>query len=227
MAEVLPRADGTYGKTAKQSEAVVGDAVARVVCYAREVGKPVAFEKLDFSKKRAELEGRLPRSSRMLSSFGYGRFREYLVYRGQREGVGVVGVNPAFSSVMGRVKYMERYGLSVHQAAALVLARRLLGYSESIPRLRSAPLENGVRVAFSVPVRKRLKHVWTLWGAVSAQLRRAHAVQRRRGPPSGGALSCLGSGLGGDPFGASGGVSRAEPSCAVGTAGLQLRLFAL
>ena len=43
-------------------------------------------------------------------------------------------VNPAFSSVIGRVKFMERYGLTVHQAAALVLARRLLGCSERIPR---------------------------------------------------------------------------------------------
>ena len=47
--------------------------------------------------------------------------------------VAVHQVNPAFSSVVGRVKFMERYGLSVHQAAALVLARRLLGCSERIP----------------------------------------------------------------------------------------------
>ena len=71
----------TYGRSAKQSEALVGDAVAEVIGYAKVVGKPVAFERLDFSRKRAELEGRSPRSSRMLSSLGYGRFREYLVSR--------------------------------------------------------------------------------------------------------------------------------------------------
>ena len=48
-------------------------------------------------------------------------------------------MNPAFSSVIGRVKFMERYGLSVHQAAALVLARRLLGCSERIPRRQGVP----------------------------------------------------------------------------------------
>ena len=55
------------------------------------------------------------------------------------------------NSVIGRVKFMERYGLSVHQAAALVLARRLLGCSERIPRRRVCPVGNGVHVAFSVP----------------------------------------------------------------------------
>ena len=41
---------------------------------------------------------------------------------------------------------MERYGLTVHQAAALVLARRLLGCSERIPRRWVAPVGNGRRV---------------------------------------------------------------------------------
>ena len=85
----------------------------------------------------------------MLSSFSYGKVKAYFVSRGYREGVEVNQVNPAFSSVIGRVKFMERYGLSVHQAAALVLARRLLGCSERIPRLRVAPVGNGVHVAFT------------------------------------------------------------------------------
>ena len=72
------------------------------------------------------------------SSFGYGKIKAYFLSRGYRQGVEVHQVNPAFSSVIGRVKFMERYGLSVHQAAALVLARRLLGCSERIPRRRVA-----------------------------------------------------------------------------------------
>ena len=63
-------------------------------------------------------------------------------------------VSPAYSSVIGRVKFIERYGLSVHQAAALALARRLLGCSERIPRRWVCPVGNGVHVAFTVPARK-------------------------------------------------------------------------
>ena len=171
----------TYGKSHHQALAIIGDAVARVVDYAREVGKPIVMEKLDFRQKKAALEGESPRYSRMLSSFSYARVRAGFISRGYRQGVEVHQVNPAFSSIIGRVKFMERYGLSVHQATALVLARRFLGCSEGIPRRCIAPIGNGVRIAFTVPARKRVKHVWTYWGAISGQLRPALAAQHRLG----------------------------------------------
>ena len=171
----------TYGKSQHQAEAIIGDAVASVVAHARDAGKPVVIERLDFRQKKAALEGENRRYSRMLSSFSYGKVKAYFVSRGYRDGVEVHQVNPAFSSVVGRVKFMERYGLSVHQAAALVLARRLLGCSERIPRRWVCPVGNGVQVAFTVPVRKRVKHVWTYWGAVAGQLRPALAAQHRLG----------------------------------------------
>ena len=171
----------TYGKNTHQAEALIGDAVAGVVQYAREVGKPIVIEKLDFRQKKAVLEGESRKYSRMLSSFSYGKIKAYFVSRGYRRGVEINQVNPAYSSVIGRVKFMERYGLSVHQAAALVLARRSLSCSERIPRRRECPVGNGVHVAFTVPARKRVKHVWTYWGAISGQLRPALAAQHRLG----------------------------------------------
>ena len=171
----------TYGKNTNQAEALIGDAVASVVQYAQEAGKPIVIEKLDFRQKKAALEGESRRYSRMLSSFSYGKIKAYFISRGYRQGVEVHQVNPAYSSVIGRVKFMERYGLTVHQAAGLVLARRLLGCSERIPRRWVCPVGNGVQVAFTVPVRKRVKHVWTYWGAISGQLRPALAAQHRLG----------------------------------------------
>ena len=171
----------TYGKNTRQAEALIGDAVASVVEYAKEVGKPIVIEKLDFRQKKAILEGQSRKYSRMLSSFSYGKVKAYFISRGYREGVEVHQVNPAYSSVIGRVKFMERYGLSVHQAAALVLARRSLGCSERIPRRWVCPVGSGVHVAFTVPARKRVKHVWTYWGAVSGQLRPALAAHHRLG----------------------------------------------
>ena len=89
-------------------------------------------------------------------------------------------VNPVFSSVTGRVRFLERYGLIVHQAVALVFARRLLGCSEGIPRQRVCPVGNGVRVAFSVPARKREARV--------------EVVERNLGAAETGACSAWGSG---------------------------------
>ena len=171
----------TYGKRHHQAEALIGDAVASVVEYARGAGKPLVVEKLDFRQKKAVLEGESRKYSRMLSGFSYGKIKAYFLSRGYREGVEIIEVNPAYSSVVGRVKFMERYGLTVHQAAALALARRLLGCSERIPSRWVCPVGSGVHVAFTVPVRKRVKHVWTYWGAIAGQLRPALAAQHRLG----------------------------------------------
>ena len=220
----------TYGKSRRQAEALIGDAVAGIVAFAREVGKPLVIENLDFSNKRDALEGESPGRSRMLSAFAYGGIKTHFLSRGYREGVEVCEVNPAFSSVMGRVLFMERYGLSVDQAAALVLARRSLGCSEGIPDRRVCPDGLGGHVAFRVPARKRVKHIWTLWGAVSGQLRRALAELHRRGgrtgvPPPVRAGLRDETGLGCEPVGVPGRDSRGESSpCAVGAAPTQLRL---
>ena len=79
----------TYGKSQHQSEALIGDAVASVVEYAKEVGKPVVIEKLDFRQKKAALEGKSRKYSRMLSSFSYGKIKAYFLSRGYRQGVEV------------------------------------------------------------------------------------------------------------------------------------------
>ena len=175
----------TCRKSSHQAEAVIGDAVAEIVAYAKEAGKPNVIGHLAFRQKKAELEGESRIHSRMLSSFSYGEVQAYLISRGYRQGVEAHQVNPAFRSVIGRVQFMERYGLSIHQAAALAQARGLLGCSERIPRRWVCPVGNGVQVAITIPARKRVKHVWTYWGAVLGQLRRkpypTRAVSRRGG----------------------------------------------
>ena len=50
----------TYGKSAHQAEAIIGDAVASVVEYARQACKPIVMERLDFRHKKAVSGGRVP-----------------------------------------------------------------------------------------------------------------------------------------------------------------------
>ena len=114
--------------------------------------------------------------------------------------------------------------------AAQPAARRSLGCSEGIPDRRVCPDGLGGHVAFRVPARKRVKHIWTLWGAVSGQLKRALAELHRRGErrcesPPVRAGPRFESGLGCEPVGAPWRDSRGESSpCAVGAAPTQLRL---
>ena len=81
--------DPTDGKSRRQAEAIIGDAVASVVRYAREVGKPIVIEQLDFRQKKAALEGESRKYSRMLSSFSYGKVKACFLSRGYRHGAEV------------------------------------------------------------------------------------------------------------------------------------------
>ena len=81
----------------------------------------------------------------MLSGFSYGKIKAYFISRGYRQGVEVHQVNPAFSSVIGRVKFMERYGLSVHQAAAWCWPDVYSAVPSASRAGGSAPVGNGVQ----------------------------------------------------------------------------------
>lgn len=94
----------------------------------------------------------------------------------------VIEVNPAFSSTIGAVNYAHRLGISVHQGAALVIARRGLGLSER-PTVRgiTVPTRDGDHVTFAVPARNRAKHVWAYWSVVRKRLAAGHEAHARSG----------------------------------------------
>ena len=121
-----------------------------------------------------------PKLARDLSLFAYNATIQALKSRAFRFGVEVYQVNPAYTSVIGRCTYADKYGLTVHEAAAMVIARRFLGVSERLPRnLDRVPDGKGGHVTLSLPVRNRDKHVWTSWRQVRRDLRVAPAGQIR------------------------------------------------
>jgi IS605 OrfB family transposase len=175
----------TYGKTRNQAKAALESAAIAVATQARPAGKPIVIEGLDFQKKKAELEATDPRQARLISSFAYCKILSSIKAAAFRHGVEVIEVNPAYTSVIGAVNFAHRGGISVHQGAALAIARRGLGLSER-PTVREAvvPTRNGGHVTFALPARNRAKHVWSFWADVRARLRAAHAAQVRLGTPT-------------------------------------------
>jgi IS605 OrfB family transposase len=178
----------TYGKSSDQARALIGDACKTIIDYAVAVGKPISIERLDFQAKKAALEDESRTYARMLSSLSYNQIKQTLKARAFRQGVEVFEVNPAYSSVIGRTQYAARYGLTVHQAAALVLAQRIQRVYERPPRVWRIPDGKNGHVTFPVPARIRGKHVWSFWrraliplkAALAARYRPAHEAD----PPS-------------------------------------------
>jgi IS605 OrfB family transposase len=171
----------TYGLDRHQTQARIGEAIKTLMDFARDRGKPLAIEKLDFSAKKAALEAEGRRYARMLSALAYDRIVATLKARAHDAGLDVLSRNPAYTSVIGREKFAERYGLGPHHAAALVIARRALNLSERPNRHAGT--------ARPLPVRNRGRHVWAFWRQVAREPRRMHrtggrSTDRSRAPPT-------------------------------------------
>ena len=115
--------------------------------------KPFAMERLsDVASGSVDPYGDSALNKR-LSGFAHAKITELAISKGFKYGVKVEFVNSAFTSQMGKVKYMSRYGLSVHEAASLVIARRAQGMKEKLPAAWRALL----------PEEKAWRHHWAHW----------------------------------------------------------------
>lgn len=163
----------TYGKSSNQSLAVIGDASAKIVEMAIKTKKPIVLEKLDFQNKKAMLkEESGKRQARLLSSFCYRKILEMIQSRAWAFGVSTTQVNPAYTSLIGLVKFASRYGLSKHHAAAFCIARRYLNLSEEPPKASCIiPDGKNTLVTLPLPARNRDKHVSYFWGAVNRRVK--------------------------------------------------------
>jgi IS605 OrfB family transposase len=93
--------------------------------------KDIVLERLDFThKKSLQTKGLNKDTNRMLHSLAYRKIKENLRRLCLDHGVSYHEVNPSYTSMLGRFLYTKRYGISIHQAAAYVIARRYLQFEE-------------------------------------------------------------------------------------------------
>jgi IS605 OrfB family transposase len=173
----------TYGLSSDQAQDLTRKVAKEVALLAARYGVPVASEDLDFSRKKAQLTSDSgARYARMLSSLAYSSFQRALASACTRNTIHLKQVNPAFTSLIGRTKFAHRYGLSVHAAAALSIARRAMGFSENLPKPvegeLTLPLDDGDRVTLPRPVRIEGRHVWSSWRRLHTGYKAAHAAHR-------------------------------------------------
>jgi len=116
------------GRRQPQVKAALGEVAAEVVAQAKAAAKPVVVERLDFREKKGRLRETSNRQARLLSAFAYSRWHQTLCSRAAREGVQVIEINPAYTSVIGFAKFGPGYGLSPHASAAVAIARRGFGF---------------------------------------------------------------------------------------------------
>jgi IS605 OrfB family transposase len=161
------------GPTDAQRAAVMGDAVKQVMELAEAHGARLAIERLDFRKRKHEmlLTPGSARRNRALSAFPYALLHTLLTRAAARAGVAVQEINPAYTSVVGRIKVAPTRGVSTHQGAALTIARRALEHTEHY-QPKHGRGSDGTALAAA---EQDSGTSWAVWGKIHRLLRRQDA----------------------------------------------------
>jgi len=100
---------------------------------ARELNKAIVVENLHSFNKGYRGDGKAKLRKR-LHNFIYRNLLSRLEVLCLRKGIEFIKVNPAFTSIIGMLKYAPQYNVDKDVAGAYVIGRRGLGLSERIPK---------------------------------------------------------------------------------------------
>jgi IS605 OrfB family transposase len=129
--------------TADHRDAQIRHALTRLVRWAKHTGaRAIAIEDLDFTaEKTREKHGRRTKFRRLISRFPTAKLQARLVSMAGEQGLTVIAVDPAYTSKWGAQHWRKplctpRRQTTRHEAAAVAIGRRALGYPI---RRRTAP----------------------------------------------------------------------------------------
>lgn len=129
--------------TADHRDAQIRHALTRLINWAKQAGvAAIAIEDLDFTaEKTREKHGRRKRFRQLISGIPTGRLKARLVSMAAEQGLGIVAVDPAYTSLWGAQHWQKPLAtphrrMSRHDAAGIAIGRRALGHPV---RRRTAP----------------------------------------------------------------------------------------
>jgi len=102
-------------------------AVKELMLLSIKLNKPIVIEELDFSAKKKSLslsQYKNKNKNKQLSSFAYSKIIELIKARAEDNFIEVREVNPAYTSMIGSIKYSLRSRIDVHHGAAICIGRK-------------------------------------------------------------------------------------------------------
>jgi len=105
----------------------------QIVKILKKENKAISMENLEKLPKGKRGDG-LAKLRKKLQKWIYKRLLNKIEITARRNGIEVRKVNPAYTSVIGKLKYAPQYNIDKDIAGAYVIARRGLGYKEKLPK---------------------------------------------------------------------------------------------
>jgi IS605 OrfB family transposase len=120
-----------------------------VVRFVKEKGKAIAIEDIKKLPKGKRGDGNA-KLRKILQFFSYRRILKKIESLANQEGIEVVKVNPAFTSLIGMLKYCPQYFIDKDVAGAYVIGRKALGFQEEIPENYKKLLKSQIYIQYAL-----------------------------------------------------------------------------
>jgi len=121
----------------------------KIVDSAIEKGKAIAIENLKKLKKGVRGDGKAKLRKR-LHQWNAKKFLQKLKRVAMLKGVEVIEVNPAYTSIVGMLKYAPQLNIDKDVAGAYVIGRRALGFKEDMPENYERLLKDKTYLEFAL-----------------------------------------------------------------------------
>ena len=131
-ADILKYRFGKGNKTKSDLE----NCISKILKRALKTGKDICFEDLDFKGKKSKAtKGKTDKGKKynnMLHTLAYSLYDKLITNMAFRNRIGIIKVNPAWTSWIAKNKFCERMKLNIHIGASFVIARRGLGIKDTV-----------------------------------------------------------------------------------------------
>jgi len=121
----------------------------QVVEIAKRERKAIVVENLEKLPKGKRGDG-LPKLRRKLQKWVYKALLQKIEIVARRNGIQVIKVNPAYTSIIGKLKYAPLYNIDKDTAGAYVIARRGLGFKERMPKNYKQLLKDAEFLSYAI-----------------------------------------------------------------------------
>lgn len=123
---------GDGNKTKSDLESCISTILKRSL----ETGKDVVTEDLNFKDKKSKTsKGKTDKGKKynnMMHSLAYSLYDKLITNMAFRNKIGIIKVNPAWTSWIAKNKFCDRMKLNIHIGASFVIARRGLGIKDTV-----------------------------------------------------------------------------------------------
>lgn len=124
-----------FGKGSK-TQSDLENCISKILERASETGKDVCFEDLNFKDTKSKtMKGNTDKGKKynnMLHTLAYSLYDKLITNMAFKNKIGIIKVNPAWTSWIAKNKFCERMKLNIHIGASFVIARRGLGIKDTI-----------------------------------------------------------------------------------------------